>query len=96
MIRHGLILLAVPALLGAAYKLPPEAPSVLPDGPDADLVAAHCAACHSIDYVTTQPRGKGDAFWRDTVTKMVNVYGAPIDKDSADRIAAYLGKNYGS
>jgi hypothetical protein len=78
------------------YRLPPEAPRLLPEAPDAALVAAHCGSCHSLDYVTTQPRGKPAAFWRDAVTKMIGVYGAPIEKDDADRIATYLAKTYGA
>jgi len=87
--------LAFGAATQAAYRIPAERPIVLPSGDDADLVAAQCAACHSLDYVTTQPRGKGAQFWRDAVTKMKTVYGADIDKESADRIAAYLARNFG-
>lgn len=64
-------------------------------GPEAEPVAIHCSSCHSLDYVTTQPRGKGAQFWRDAVTKMVNVYGAPISPEDADTIAGILAGKFG-
>eukprot|EP01037_Dinobryon_pediforme_P015208 gene15208-15352_t len=55
------------------YDPAPElVPAALADAPG-QVVAAHCATCHSLDYITTQPRGKGAQFWRDEVTKMVNI-----------------------
>jgi mono/diheme cytochrome c family protein len=77
------------------YKLPTATEIVLPKGEGAELTAATCAACHSLDYVTSQPSGKGAQFWRDSVTKMINVYGAPIGKEDADTIGSYLAATYG-
>ena len=51
----------------------------------------NCSACHSLDYITTQPRGKGEQFWRDSVAKMVNVYKAPLSPEDADAVGAALG-----
>lgn len=76
------------------YTLPEEREVVLPPGPGADLVAAQCVACHSFDYVQTQPRGKGKPFWDATVAKMVKVYGAPVSPEDGEAIAAYLAVNY--
>lgn len=78
------------------YALPAEnpPPAELGDA-DAAPVAANCAACHSLDYIVTQPRGKGAQFWRDEVTKMLNVYKAPIAPEDADKIADILGKKFG-
>jgi cytochrome c5 len=59
------------------------------------VVVAHCATCHSLDYITTQPRGKGAQFWRDEVSKMVNVYKAPVSPEDAAAIADNLGKRFG-
>src|SRR5262249_12389592 len=53
-----------------------------------------CFSCHSRDYVTTQPRGKGKEFWTAEVTKMVNVYGAPIPEAERPAIVDYLFANY--
>jgi len=74
------------------YQLPPETAELKP-GPGADT-AALCTACHSADYITTQPRGKGKAFWQGEVRKMVKVYGAPIDDKDAAVIADYLAATY--
>ena len=79
----------------AGYRLPDERPITLLPGPGVELTAATCSACHSLDYVTSQPRGKGAQFWNDSVTKMVKVYGAPIEPADAARIAAYLAATYG-
>lgn len=64
--------------------------------PVSEKTVANCSACHSLDYITTQPRGKGPQFWRDTVTKMVNVYKAPIEPADAEAIATQLGQKFGS
>jgi predicted secreted protein len=62
---------------------------------DAQVVVRNCSACHSLDYITTQPRGKGEQFWRDSVTKMINVYGAPLSAEDADAVAATLAHKLG-
>lgn len=77
------------------YELPEEMLPELPAGPGAELTAANCAACHSLDYITTQPRGQGTPFWHASVTKMVKVYHAPIEPADAEAIAAYLARTYG-
>jgi len=53
-----------------------------------------CATCHSRDYITIQPRGKGKDFWTAEVTKMVKVYGAPIAEENWPAIIEYLTANY--
>ena len=77
------------------YTLPDETADYKP-GPNRDVVKANCAACHSADYVQTQPRGekfKKD-FWQAEVTKMIKVYGAPIDDSDASKIVDYLAATY--
>jgi cytochrome c5 len=78
-----------------AYSLPAEKPVVLPRGAGVELVEAHCSACHSLDFVTTQPRGKGTKFWADNVGKMIDTHGAEIPEDDAKQIIAYLGRTFG-
>jgi mono/diheme cytochrome c family protein len=95
-------LAAVAALsLGSAgaapvsYTLPDEAAAFKP-GPNLDVVQSNCAACHSADYINTQPRGakfKRD-FWQAEVTKMIKVYGAPIDDADVPKIVEYLAATY--
>ncbi len=50
----------------------------------------------SADCINTQPRGpkfKKD-FWQAEVTKMIKVYGAPIDDADAAKIVDYLAATY--
>jgi hypothetical protein len=83
------------ALAAQAYTLPEEKPVTLPRGAGVELVEAHCSACHSLDYLTTQPRGKGEAFWAHNVGKMIDTHGAEIPEDDAKVIVAYLGRTFG-
>jgi hypothetical protein len=76
-------------------ELPADTVTFKP-GPNVDVVVGNCAACHSADYIQTQPRGEKfkKAFWEAEVTKMINVYGAPIDKADVPKIVDYLTANY--
>jgi mono/diheme cytochrome c family protein len=77
------------------YTLPAESSTLKktaePGYQRADL---QCVTCHSRDYITTQPRGKGKEFWTAEITKMVNVYSAPIPEPDRAVIADYLAANY--
>jgi sulfite dehydrogenase (cytochrome) subunit B len=77
------------------YILPEETAAFKP-GPDVDVVKNNCTACHSADYVATQPRGAKDkkGFWQAEVTKMMKVYGAPIEDGDVARIVDYLATTY--
>jgi len=92
----GAVLLGAGALAQpAGIQLPfGETPTDLAE-PDARIVVSNCSACHSLDYITTQPRGKGEQFWRDSVTKMINVYKAPLSADEADAVTAVLARKFG-
>ena len=74
------------------YQLPPETAELKP-GPGVET-ATVCKACHSADYITIQPRGKGKAFWQAEVQKMIKLYKAPIGEDDAAVIANYLASTY--
>ncbi len=92
------LLAATPALAAPqSYTLPDET-AVLATGPNLDLVQQNCAACHSADYISTQPRGMKDphAFWQGEVTKMQKVYGAPIEQADIGKIVDYLTQTYGN
>ena len=90
-------LLAVAPLAAMAepvpYRLPRET-AELKTAPGSDIAAAQCGLCHSVDYITTQPPGRGAAFWQASVTKMIRVYGAPVSDADAAAIASYLAANY--
>lgn len=77
------------------YELPEETAAFKP-GPNLDVVQGNCGACHSADYIKTQPRGPkfGKAFWQAEVTKMIKVYGAPIEEEDVPKIVEYLSTTY--
>jgi mono/diheme cytochrome c family protein len=97
-----LLRLAAAACLGGSasaapisYTLPDETAAFKP-GPNLEVVQNNCTACHSADYISTQPRGpkfKKD-FWQAEVTKMIKVYGAPIDDADVGKIVDYLAAIY--
>ncbi len=72
----------------------PEPQITLKPGPGADVTMNTCAACHSLDYITTQPPHMGDKFWDAEVQKMIKTFGAPVGDDDAKTIATYLKQNY--
>jgi mono/diheme cytochrome c family protein len=78
-----------------AFTLPDETAAFKP-GANLEVVQNNCTACHSADYIKTQPRGekfKKD-FWAAEVTKMIKVYGAPIEDADVGKIVDYLTANY--
>ena len=88
-----LVALASPALPSPMlYQLPPETAQLKP-GPGVDT-AIVCTACHSADYISTQPSEKGKAFWQAEVQKMIKVYKAPIGDNDAAVIVNYLAATY--
>jgi hypothetical protein len=66
----------------------------LKEGPGRDKTTSFCNICHSLDYITTQPPFSADK-WSATVTKMINVFGAPVNEEDAKTIAQYLATQYG-
>jgi sulfite dehydrogenase (cytochrome) subunit B len=78
-----------------SYTLPEETAAFKP-GPNLEVVQNNCTGCHSADYINTQPRdakSKKD-FWQAEVTKMIKVYGAPIDDTAVGKIVEYLAATY--
>jgi sulfite dehydrogenase (cytochrome) subunit B len=83
----------VPAVAApVTYKLPDETAELKP-GPGVET-AMICLACHSADYISTQPPGKGRPFWDAEVQKMIKVFHAPISSGDAAVIADYLAAAY--
>jgi len=94
------ISLAFAAVVGSTfaapinYKTPDEVAAFKP-GPNLEVVQGNCSACHSADYVNTQPPMKDKkGFWQAEVTKMIKVYGAPIDDADVGKIVDYLATTY--
>ena len=82
-----------PARAADAWKLPPER-TVLKPGAGRELVLGQCVACHSADYITTQPP-LDRAAWVASVEKMRSKYGATVPTNVAPAIADYLAAQYG-
>lgn len=77
------------------FSLPDESvPADLADT-EGEVVVNACSACHSLEYIATQPRGKGAQFWKDSVAKMINVYKAPIEPGDAEAVTAVLARKFG-
>ena len=87
-----LSLAAVSSAAIAGYQLPNETADLKP-GPGVET-AILCRACHSADYISTQPSKRGKAFWEAEVQKMIKVYKAPIDPADAAAIVDYLAATY--
>jgi cytochrome c5 len=98
--RTALLAIALATCLGSVtaapinYQTPDEVAAFKP-GPNLDVVKNNCTACHSADYVNTQPPMKDKkGFWQAEVTKMIKVYGAPIDDADVGKIVDYLAATY--
>jgi sulfite dehydrogenase (cytochrome) subunit B len=89
----ALLALSVPAIASPiTYQLPDET-AEFKQGPGVET-AVVCQACHSADYISTQPSKKGKAFWGAEVQKMIKVFKAPIADADAATITDYLATNY--
>jgi hypothetical protein len=86
---------ALAAAAGLTMELPQETAELQP-GPGSEAVAGNCLACHSADYISTQPSNFSRDFWKAEVLKMKNVYGAPIAESDVRTLTEYLAKNYGN
>lgn len=64
--------------------------------PGSKLVRQHCLACHSADYVVSQPSDSTREYWERTVVKMRTAFGAPIPDGDIPPMVDYLVKNYGT
>jgi len=58
-----------------------------------DLAQTQCQFCHSTDYIVMQPPGDAKQ-WEGVVTKMIKVFGAPIDDADVAKIVEYLAATY--
>jgi sulfite dehydrogenase len=79
--------------LALEIKLPSETGAFKQDA-GAEIANGQCLICHSVEYVTVQPPF-GRAFWKASVQKMQQKYGAPIADAQIEPLVDYLTKNYG-
>ncbi len=89
-------LLAVLALAGGPICAADEASVQLAAGDGLDRVKSACAVCHSLDYIVMNSPFLDASGWEKTVTKMINVMGAPITTEDSAIIVRYLATHYGS
>ena len=87
----AIVWMVMTGIAGAAS----EADLRLKPGPERDMVQSVCAACHSVDYIMTNSVFLDRNGWNGTVTKMVNVFGAPAKPEDVPKIVDYLTRNYG-
>ncbi len=72
----------------------PEVRTELKAGEGRDVTERFCSICHSLDYITMQPKFTR-AQWTAEVDKMIKVMGAPIPQEDAKIIVGYLTAEYG-
>jgi mono/diheme cytochrome c family protein len=89
---------AAHALAGAVeISLPPDTATFKPSAlPGYLLAQRNCMACHSVQYVSTQPPSLGRAYWDATVKKMKKPFGAQFDDADIPAMVDYLVKTYGA
>lgn len=93
----ALVLASALASVGVAKALTLKSVSVdfpdgdrnLPDGPGLAAMQSNCISCHTPGMILTQPT-MPKAFWEAEVSKMKNVYKAPIVEKDVPDIVAYL------
>ena len=83
---------AAPSFKTLSADLPSDV-AVFPDGPNVKTVSQNCLACHSADMVLDQPL-LPRATWTAEVTKMRNVYKAPVSDADAALIVDYLSATH--
>ena len=81
------------ALVGPVFAA--EEPIPLKAGPGKEVVETNCASCHSLDYIAMNSPFLSAKIWEAEVTKMIKVFGAPIDEADAKKIVDYLNAAYG-
>lgn len=79
----------VPTVLKSVNVKLPESTRTLPGGPGVAVVHDNCLACHSVGMILAQPT-MPKASWEAEVSKMRNVYKAPVDAKDVPAIVDYL------
>lgn len=79
---------------GLKITLPPET-AVFKPGQHVEIANAQCLLCHSVEYVTTQPP-LPRSYWKATVEKMQQKFGAPIPVAQVEPLLDYLMAQFGA
>ena len=91
--RH---LLITALLLGAAATaFAQDKPIALKDGAGKAVTENICSGCHSLDYIRINAPFMTRQTWTASVSKMVQMFGAPIPANDQATIIDYLSTNYG-
>lgn len=86
-------------LAALAFAVPARADErevPLTEAPGVQAVRDNCNTCHSLDYIRTNSPFPTRAVWEAEVSKMIKMFGAPIEDPDAKAIIDYLAANYGS
>ena len=67
----------------------PDDPIDLPEGPGRQAVIENCTACHSPSTMLQQPKIPREK-WEAQVTKMIELYKAPVDSKAVPQIIDYM------
>lgn len=89
------LILALVAAGLSGFAIAQDAPVQLKPGPGLDAVEGNCSACHTLGYIQMNSPFIDEKTWRAEVTKMIKVFGAPIEDTDAETIVKYLATNYG-
>lgn len=88
-----LVCVAVSSAHALEIKMPPETGAFKQDKA-AEIANGQCLICHSVEYVTMQPP-MPRTFWKASVQKMQQKFGAPITDAQIEPLVDYLTRNYG-
>jgi hypothetical protein len=86
---------AGPPLALKSVKVDLPDPGTMFPGPGSDAINNNCLACHSAGMVLNQPASP-KATWEAEVSKMINVYKAPVARADVPAIVEYLTRTKGS
>jgi mono/diheme cytochrome c family protein len=87
------VLLALPgfALAGLARA---DVPAPLRQAKGQETVEKICSGCHTLNYIRMNSVFLDEAQWKAEVTKMRQIFGAPIGEDDQAEIIGYLTAQY--
>jgi len=101
--KHTLSLVAAALLALAApahakdLQLPPDGVQLTPSPlPGYAKAQANCVACHSAEYMLTQPPNAGRPYWDAMTKRMKTVFKAPLNDADIPEIVDYLTATYGN
>jgi cytochrome c2 len=87
------VLLALPGCALASLARA-DVPAPLRQAKGQETVERICSGCHTLNYIRMNSVFLGEAQWKAEVTKMRQIFGAPIDEDDQAEIIGYLTDQY--